>query len=185
VLDYQTPPVAASCRVEPLLRFSKPLVGRSVASQLLRVRNLATQRQPSSSRSCPDLSSLRISHQIAETADPDTPIHSAGEFAESVSCSSSSETGHQSRSGKLASTSKRASRKARSVLGRFRAFRRKAVAKMAQSSIRVDINVHGTKRGYSQEDDGEPDSLSAVEQDPGTRGGHPDLPPFLNLSPSG
>ncbi|KAL1964089.1 hypothetical protein VTN77DRAFT_7507 [Rasamsonia byssochlamydoides] len=48
---------------------------------------------------------------------------------------------------------------------------------MAHSSVRVDTNVHGTKRGFSQEED---EALSAVEQEPGA-GGPPSLPPFLNL----
>lgn len=187
VLDYQTRS-GASSRVEPLpppaCLSKQPLPGRFVAPQPWKVGNLAAQRPPSSSRSCPDLSSLRISPQVANAADPEPPVKSAREFTESTSRSSSPETpSRRSRSRKLASTGKRASRKARSVLDRFRALHRKAAAKMAHSSIKVDTNVHGTKRGFSHDDDDE--TSSAGEREPVGAGGHPSLPPFLDLPVSG
>ncbi|KAL1982466.1 hypothetical protein VTN96DRAFT_1313 [Rasamsonia emersonii] len=50
---------------------------------------------------------------------------------------------------------------------------------MAHSSIKVDTNVHGTKRGFSHDDDDE--TSSAGEREPVAAGGHPSLPPFLDL----
>ncbi|KAL2014271.1 hypothetical protein VTN00DRAFT_1796 [Thermoascus crustaceus] len=149
--------------------------------------NLAAQRPPSSGHGCPDLSSLQItlpkSKADTDTVSSGTPNGSERETATGLSRAPSPDTlSPRSSSRKLSSTGNRASRKARSVLGRVRAFHRIAAARMAHSPVKIDTNVLSTKRGRPQEDsDDASESCPAVEQEtcgPGV-GGDDGLPPFL------
>jgi hypothetical protein len=172
VSNGRTPPPRAAC---PSL---------APAPQLSTAGILAAQRPPSSPRSCPDLSSLQISSQSVNVAASDRPSQDSIEPSERLSRASTPGTSaRRSRSRKIAATGDKTSRKARSVLGRFRALRRIAAAKMAQSPIRIDTSVHGTKRGFSDEGNGDSENSSALEFEDPAQGetGLPGLPPFLNL----
>lgn len=145
--------------------------------------NLAAQPPPSGFHSCPDLSSLQITlASQADTVRTGSPDGSERETATGLSRAPSPDTlSPRGRSRKLASTGNRASRKARSVLGRVRAFHRMAAARMAHSPVRIDTNVLSTKRGRPQDSDEASETCPAVEQetcDPGVAGDD-GIPAFL------
>ena len=158
-------------------------------------RNLA-QQQPSSrgsSLSCPDfdLSTLQLSLEP-----PESNPRSASEILERDTFSSRDNSPTQPISDcdgqgqrKHASTEKRVSRKARSILGKARSFHRIAAAKMSHSPIRVDIRAQTIKRGPP--DDNDEASVTAWESEGGSSlpglesGTHENVPPFLLQSDRG
>ncbi|RWQ93473.1 protein-tyrosine phosphatase 2 [Paecilomyces variotii] len=137
---------------------------------------------PSSFHTCPDLSSLQISRpDSASRASVGASDSGERETATGLPrCPSPESLALRSRSRKLASTGKRASKKARSVLGRVRALQRSAAAKMAPSPIKIDTNV-ATKRGRSQDSDEIPADSLIVDQGASAQRPHSNvpLPPFL------
>lgn len=143
---------------------------------------------PSSFHTCPDLSSLQISRpDSARRASVGASDSGERETATGLPrCPSPESLALRSRSRKLASTGKRASKKARSVLGRVRALQRSAAAKMAPSPIKIDTNV-ATKRGRSQDSDEIPADSLIVDQGASAQRPHSNvpLPPFLCQSYSG
>ncbi|OJJ51620.1 hypothetical protein ASPZODRAFT_12436 [Penicilliopsis zonata CBS 506.65] len=138
--------------------------------------------------SCPDLSSLQISlpqTQSAVSVDVSGGVHK--DFVtESPPYSSPDNTSLQNDKGKLRSTRRRVSNKARGVLGKVRAFHRIAAAKMAQTSIRIDTNVQAHKRGLPDDNDEDFDAFEGSGMDEerlGLDAGHDELlPPFLCLT---
>uniref|UniRef100_A0A093VET5 Tyrosine-protein phosphatase 2 n=1 Tax=Talaromyces marneffei PM1 TaxID=1077442 RepID=A0A093VET5_TALMA len=147
---------------------------------------LDTPKSPSSSLSCPDLTSLQIT---SLHLDPPSPVslNPSGDdsFSERGASRASSPTtsGPRGRSRKIAETGKKASRKALSVLNRFRALHHKSSGKMAQSAIRIDTDIHGTKRGLPHDGSEGSDYLAVTDEDQVDTQTTtiPGLPPFLNL----
>lgn len=88
------------------------------------------------------------------------------------------------RSTKKRSKGQAVSRKARGVIGKVRAFRKIAAAKMAHPSIKIDTNVQPTKRGLSADGDGL--DVPGEQGNPRLDAGNTDdVPPFLCQSVSG
>lgn len=153
---------------------------------------LDTPKSPSSSLSCPDLTSLQITSQLRG---PPSPVSlnppgddSVSERGASRSSSPTTTSGPRGRSRKIAATGKKASRKALSVLNRFRALHHKSSGKMAQSPIRIDTDIHGTKRGLPYDGSEGSDFLAVPDEDQvdtQTSASIPGLPPFLSLPYTG
>lgn len=155
--------------------------------------NLDNPKSPSSSLSCPDLTSLQITSQ--RILSPHSPISLSppayDDDTDSVSergyfrTPSPATPGSRGRSrAKIAATGKKASRKALSVLNRIRILHHKSLGKMAQSPIRIDTDIHGTKRGLPYDWSDGSDQLGAADEDQtdgSTFASFPGLPPFLNL----
>lgn len=154
---------------------------------------LDTPKSPSSSFSCPDLTSLQITPQHRGPPSP-VSLNPPGDdsFSERGASRASSPTtttsGPRGRSRKIAATGKKASRKALSVLNRFRALHHKSSGKMAQSPIRIDTDIHGIKRGHPYDGSEGSDFLAVPDEDQldtQTSALIPGLPPFLNLPYTG
>ncbi|CRG85921.1 protein-tyrosine phosphatase [Talaromyces islandicus] len=118
---------------------------------------------------------LSESEQASLASSPETPT--------TPTTTTSSSSRHRGRSQKLSATGEKATRKARSVLGRVRALRQIASRKMAQSPIRINTNIHGIKRGLSHEGNGGADYLTVPGQElVSDSSATVELPGFLNIS---
>ncbi|KAJ5104121.1 hypothetical protein N7532_004650 [Penicillium argentinense] len=143
-------------------------------------RNLALDTPSRDSYySCPDLSSLQISHYSAAAYGIDQDISTEPEPDRSPSPDSAAP-----RSVKKRSKGHAVSRKARGVIGKVRAFQRIATAKMAHPAIKIDTSVQPTKRGLPDNDAG----LDLPKDEQGNPrledGNTDDVPPFLCQSVS-
>lgn len=153
---------------------------------------LDTPKSPSSSLSCPDLTSLQITSQHRGPPSP-LSLNPPGddylsERGASRASSPTTTSGPRGRSRKIAATGKKASRKALSVLNRFRALHNKSSGKMAQSPIRIDTDIHGTKRGLPYDGSEGSEFLAVPDEDQldtQPTASIPGLPPFLNLPYTG
>ncbi|CAI7577232.1 unnamed protein product [Penicillium pancosmium] len=122
--------------------------------------------------SCPDLSSLQISHYSAAAYGIDQDITTDPEQSRPSSPDSAAPRV------KKRFNSHAVSKKARGVFGKVRAFHRVAAAKMAHPSIKIDTSVQTTKRGLP--DEAGIDLPDAEQGNPRLEDGNTeDLPPFL------
>ena len=157
-------------------------------------RKLARQHVRGSSTSCPDLSTLQISHSHSQPTRGGVNNHPSypypfqvGTVTQVYSSSPSSDIGTRGGPRKLASTGKRVSKKARGVLGKVRTFHRIAAAKMAHPTIKIDTNVQATMRGFPEDNDHGLGGLDEEERDHSglDTGDTEDVPPFLCQSDEG
>jgi hypothetical protein len=142
-------------------------------------RNLALDTPSRDSYySCPDLSSLQISHYSAAAYGIDQDINTDPEQSRSSSPDSAAPRV------KKRFNSHTVSKKARGVFGKVRAFHRVAAAKMAHPSIKIDTSVQTTKRGLP--DEAGIDLPDAEQGNPRLEDGNTDdVPPFLCQSVAG
>lgn len=142
-------------------------------------RNLALDTPSRDSYySCPDLSSLQISHYSAAAYGIDQDISTEPEQSRSPSPDSVAPRVKKRFNGHLVS------KKARGVIGKVRAFQRVAAAKMTHPSIKIDTSVQTTKRGFPEEPGF--DLPEGEQGNPRLEDGNTDdVPPFLCQTASG
>lgn len=135
--------------------------------------------------SCPDLSSLQITHSSPQV--PVSPGLAASLEGNINSEPPSPSLGPEHDTSSRGSKRKAVSKKARGVIGKVRALQRIAAFRMAHPSIKIDTNVHTTKRGLPEDNDAGLDILGSGDQvNPGLDvGDTEDIPQFLCQSVSG
>lgn len=150
-------------------------------------KNLALDTSSRDSfHSCPDLSTLQISR--APVSEPALGFDGSDGLDQDTNTEPYSRSPTPDRSTprglKKGSTSRAVSKKARGVIGKVRALQRIAAAKMAHPTIKIDTNVHATKRGPPVNVDAPLDATQqgSLQLDAGNT---EDVPPFLCQSVSG